>query len=99
LSDLLSVELDNDGYPTEETIGSIKFFTGGFEELLSTIAPLFAEYGQCEKNKELCRWVISTGGWSGNEEVVRALQQNHWFWVNCWYRSTRGGHYQFTTSR
>ena len=41
-------------------------------------------------------YTISTGGWSGNEELVRALYDNTMFWVSCWTRSERGGRYVFT---
>jgi hypothetical protein len=41
------------------------------------------------------RWSISTGGWSGNESLIEALQRNHIFWSLCWMKSERGGHFVF----
>jgi hypothetical protein len=38
---------------------------------------------------------LHTAGWSGNEEVIEALQRNFLFWGLCWERETRGGHYYF----
>lgn len=44
-------------------------------------------------------WYMSTGGWSGNEEVIDALQQNTMFWLFYWKKSERGGHFEFDLSR
>jgi hypothetical protein len=41
---------------------------------------------------------ISTGGWSGNEDIIRSVQKNKLFWMLCWYQSTRGGYYAFRFS-
>jgi len=38
---------------------------------------------------------FSTGGWSGNESLVGALQDNRMAWVLCWQSSKRGGHFVF----
>lgn len=45
------------------------------------------------------RWSISTGGWSGNEDLVAALQCNLVFWAICWMKSERGGHFVFEAPR
>jgi hypothetical protein len=42
---------------------------------------------------------LSTGGWSGHEEAVGALQTNMMLWMMVWYSSRRGGHYIFTRQR
>ena len=37
---------------------------------------------------------ISTGGWSGNEDIIQALSENFMF-LQFWVASVRGGHYTF----
>ena len=41
------------------------------------------------------RYRVSTGGWSGNEDVIGALQENVVWWLFAWHQHTRGGHYVF----
>lgn len=38
---------------------------------------------------------LHTGGWSGNEEIIKALQGNKLFWLMWWQKTERGGHYTF----
>jgi hypothetical protein len=38
---------------------------------------------------------ISTGGWSGNEDIVGAMMRNVVWWMMYWKSSKRGGHYIF----
>jgi hypothetical protein len=38
---------------------------------------------------------VSTGGWSGNEEIIGAMQDNFICWTQCWKNHSRGGHYIF----
>ena len=40
-------------------------------------------------------YVLGTGGWSGHEEIIDALQQNSLFWGMCWWSSNAGGKHIF----
>lgn len=40
---------------------------------------------------------VSTAGWSGNEEIIDAMQDAHMglLWHQVWESTRRGGHYMF----
>lgn len=38
---------------------------------------------------------LHTGGWSGNEDIVGAMEENEMLWQLHWVSSERGGHYKF----
>lgn len=40
-------------------------------------------------------YYLSTGGWSGNESIIDAMQSNFVFWAQWWEQTRRGGHYIF----
>lgn len=99
------MSLDYDGYPTNGTLRAIKSWSHveGFERLLDAIDPIWAHYGLFSKshkstrevNKDRVYYRLVTGGWSGNESIISALQANRLFWAMCWYSSTRGGVHEF----
>ncbi len=95
LSDLLCLELDVNGYPTDESLKQIKNYKGSYKALMSEVAYLFGSYGKCEFDGN--HWIVATGGWSGCESVIQAMKENIMFWLMCWYMSKRGGYYEFKT--
>lgn len=95
--------LDDDGYPTEATEKIIAAWPyQQLRELMEYVKQAwhFAEWGWTESDevvdgKTVRRYSISTAGWSGNESLIGALQDNRMFWMLCWQESRRGGHYIF----
>ena len=101
--------LDEDGYPTEAVLDIIKNWQHekGWTELLAFVRELWAytEFWREEKNVTTIDlknykvvadvYHVSTAGWSGNESIIMALQENWMFWTFCWEQSNRGGHYIF----
>jgi len=86
-------------YPTEQELEKIeKWPHNDFRGLMDFIHDIweFAEWGWSEKKlKDAIEYDISTGGWSGNEDIIRALEKNPLFWTMCWEQSRRGGYYIF----
>jgi hypothetical protein len=106
-------EFDADGYPTEATLKRIKTWPMDSRDapydLLVFVqrAWNWPEWGITidarrrrwlhPKVEPTRRWHVSTGGWSGNEDIIRALEANWMFWALSWQSTTRGGHYIFET--
>ena len=85
-----------DGYPTEYELTKIqdwdmKDFTGWMEFIESLWL-----WESCWSEKDGV-YELSTGGWSGNEELIDAMGDNTVMWLVHWYSSKRGGHYVFMT--
>jgi len=104
--------LDEDGYPTEESLNKIKTWPyDDVEGLFDFIHDMwaYAESGywsekivtqddfniHLEYDEPRKRYYLSTAGWSGNESIIRALQENQMIWCLNWIQSRRGGHYIF----
>ena len=94
--------MDSDGYPTEEELEKIRSWRDDWNGLMLYLKKrwrwdsyIWRETieGNLITNKFL--WHVSTGGWSGHEEMIQALQENYLFWGLCWLSSRRGGHYEF----
>jgi len=84
-------------YPSEPELKEIEKWPmeKGWNELLDFVWSIweYADIGYCRKIGS--RFWFSTGGWSGNEEIIGAMKNNWMFWSMCWYSSRRGGHFRF----
>ena len=103
--------LDDDGYPTEAALDVVKLWhwndAKGWFKFIESIWHLRSwgwkevdephEWNEFEqyKDKMVHRYYISTAGWSGNESIIGAMQDNGMMWHLNWVQSRRGGHYIF----
>lgn len=100
--------LDEDGYPTDEALDKIKNWEikdfSELEKIFDFVGDLWSypEYWRVktsltnwETGQGLKQYTISTGGWSGNESLIGAMQDNPILWGMTWISSRRGGHYEF----
>lgn len=85
-------------YPTEGDLKAIRTWELKEREDYIALAkfvcniwhwPNFATLTWKAKKVDVLRLV--TGGWSGNEDIVGALQENQLFGMVCWKKSERGG--------
>ena len=91
--------MDCDGYPDETELETIrKWDHTDFDGLIEYIKTLW-KYPEriisAENDADAPVWYFSTGGWSGNESLIRAMDHNFNWWVLFWYQSRVGGHYWF----
>ena len=98
--------LDEDGYPTDDALTIIELWhwddIKGWFDFIHDIWHLASwGWGESEVDNQFYpderkhQYDISTAGWSGNESIIRAMQQNDFVWALTWEQSRRGGHYIF----
>jgi len=88
--------MDDDGYPTDATLDVIRNWPPDDPVgLFDYVQPIwrYSDCGYWKQRGDIYR--ISTGGWSGNEDIISAMQGNYVFWGLNWMNSCRGGHYTF----
>lgn len=94
--------LDDDGYPTEAALEVIKLWhwddiKGWFdfiENLWWCRSWGWNTTEEVDFDKTVTAYHLSTAGWSGNESLIYAMQENM-IWSIVWVSSHRGGHYVF----
>ena len=87
-------------YPTAKELRTLRAWNlsqGSIMEFLDYIRAIWwaPDWGYTLSGKRVLRLALHTGGWSGNEEIIEALQRNYLFWPLCWRKETVGGHYWF----
>lgn len=98
--------LDEDGYPTDDALEIIEKWhwsdSKGWFDFIQSIWHLRSwgwtegeEPHDWDENRKVYRYNISTAGWSGNEDIIRAMEKNDMLWCLTWVQSRRGGHYIF----
>ena len=92
--------MNNYEYPSESQLKRISdwdILEKPVRELLDYIESIWwtPDWGFCLKGKRVLRLELHTGGWSGNESIIDALQKNWEFWMMYWMKTYRGGHYYF----
>lgn len=94
--------LDSEGYPTIEFLECIREFSPLKHQLMGFLNIIFenwmhGNYGyKIKKSRAGYRTMeFHTLGWSGNEEIIRVLEENVYFFMLYWKKSERGGHYWF----
>lgn len=81
-------------YPSDDELKKIETWEGDFHELMSFIESIWwARDWGFSKEREV--YFLSTGGWSGNEDIIRSFQKNFIMWSQYWYSTRCGGHYIF----
>ena len=98
-----SAMLDDDGYPTDEALElisnwDVKDIPGWFafvQSLWALTQWKIEDATHDITDRPITRYTMSTGGWSGNEDLIGAMQRNWLMWNVTWVQSRRGGHYIF----
>jgi hypothetical protein len=88
-------------YPEDEEVGKVRDWTftepGSFEEFMDYVRSI-GKYWPSDSfgwTQDGLVYHVSTCGWSGNEDIIEAMQTNSVFWMVCWQEHRRGGHYVF----
>jgi len=99
------IDLDDDGYPTEESLAQVKSLNSKDAEsfLVNTLPTLDLPYLVVTKslvpskhfrNKSLIIIEFHTQGWSGNEDLIAAMEANPFLSMRL-SKWERGGHWTY----
>ena len=85
---------DEDGYPTEATLKEIE--TWDYKDIKGLINYVIQAWQWGSNFCDIPRsgiWTMSTGGWSGNESILSALESNYMVQATTTSIYVRGGLY------
>lgn len=103
----IDIEMDDDGYPTEEALTTIKSWKPGPD---NDCRPIFEAMRRVWRwdtyfpegtpvvdayGRNVTAYEVHTGGWSGHESMLSSLEDNAIVWMMTWEQVRRGGHYIF----
>ena len=95
-------EIFIDGYPTDEYLKWIEEYDFTKYCLRSFLHAIFEGwnhgtlgYRVHRTHKGYRKLELHTLGWSGNESIIQAIEDNRFFFLVYWYKTERGGHYYF----
>jgi hypothetical protein len=88
--------IDIDGYPTEETVEFLSNYKNFFDakDAIGFATSALEQMGYATIKRENNYIYIATGGWSGCEDIVRAMKSNVWF-SHLLIASLSGGGYYY----
>lgn len=84
--------MDSDGYPEDDELARLREWPLDDPEGWLDYAGELWHYPAPYWHKQGRVYYISTGGWSGNEDVLQAMVSNP-LWSLCFVAQLRGGHY------
>lgn len=90
-----------DNYPTDDELQRIREWDAldprGWFDFIQSVGNYWPEDWYWDETTDTGATVyhVSTGGWSGNEDIIRAMKENFVLWSMNWESHRRGGHYTF----
>ncbi len=81
-----------DDYPTDEELEKIAAWPTKDPMGWVTLVSRLWNYGPPYIRRTQRRWYLSTGGWSGNEDIIGAMRRSY-LWGFSFVSHRRGGHY------
>lgn len=85
---------DEHSYPTEKALLRVRQWPAGDPEGWLAFARALWSYPDAA-TVEGTTHRFATGGWSGNEDIIGAMRDNHVLWMLTWLSSHRGGLFLF----